>query len=59
MFKEKRVRLHNLLDKDYIVRHPEDMKKHLALYAVQQLAFWFISIILAWLVCYFVLSLLT
>lgn len=59
MFKEKRIRLHNLLNKDYIVRHPEDIPKHFALYAVQQSIFWVFSIIFAWLVCYFVMSLLT
>ena len=52
----KKRRLHDLLDTNYIVQHPEDLYKHLALYVIHELCFWFIAILASWFICYLAVS---
>ncbi len=52
----KKEKLHNLLNKNYIAQHPEELYKHLVLYTGHEICFWFTAILAAWFVCYLAVS---
>ena len=52
----KKEKLHNLLNKNYIAQHPEELYKHLVLYTGHEICFWFTEILAAWFVCYLAVS---